>query len=168
MYSFCETQNILCENQYGFRPKHSIIDAVSKFSVYVKASLESNLITLPVFLDLPKAFDTIDHNNLLRKLHFYGDRGVDLEWFWNYLTNRFQFVSYHHIHSASHSVTCGVPQRSVMGRLLFTIYTNDLPHALTHSKCILPADDTTIYCTSQNPKELQRNTENDMRALSDC
>ena len=70
LYSFCETQNILYENQYGFRPKHSTIDAVSKFSAHVMASLESNLITLVVFLVPSKAFDPIDHNISLKKLHF--------------------------------------------------------------------------------------------------
>jgi len=141
---------------------HSTIDAFSKFYAHVLATLESNLITLAVCLGLSKAFDTIDHNILLKKLNCYGARGVALEWFRNYLINGSKLVSYHHIHSASHSVTCGVPQGSVLGPLLFIICTNDIPHAVT---CILFADET-IYCISQNPNELQRNTENDMRALT--
>ena len=120
------------------------------------ASLEDNLTTLAVFLDLSKAFDTIDHNILLKKLNFYGIRGIALEWFKNYLTNRSQFVSYRDTHSANCSVTCGVPQGSVLGPLLFIIYTNDLPHSLTHSNCILFADDTTIYYTSNDKTTLQK------------
>ena len=95
-------------------------------------------------------------------------RGIALEWFRNYLKNRSQFVSYLDIHSANCSVTCGVPQGSVLGPLLFIIYTNDLPHSLTHSNCILFADDTTIYCTSNDKTTLQRNIENDMTSLADC
>ena len=79
-------------------------------------------------------------------LHFC----IALEWFRNYLTNRSQFVSYRDTHSANCSVTCGVPQGSVWGPLIFFIYTNDLPRSLTHSNCILFADDTTIYCTKNN------------------
>ena len=140
--------------------RNTTIDAVSKFSTHVMASLESNLITLALFLDLSNAFDTMDHNILLKKkLHFYCVHNVALGWFRNYFTNWSQVVSYHHTHSVSHNVTYGVPQGSVLDPLLFINYTNDLPHALTHSQCILFADDTTIYCTSQNPKELQRNTE---------
>ena len=96
----------------------------------------------------------------------YGIRGIALEWFKNDLTNRSQFVSYRDTHSANCSVTCGVPQGSVLGPLLFIIYTNDLPHSLTHSNCILFADDTTIYYTSNAKTTLQRNIENDMTSLA--
>ena len=115
---------------------------------------------------LSKAFDSIAHNIFFKKLNLYGIRGIALEWFRNYFTNRSQFVSYRDAHSANCSVTCGVPHGSVLAPLLFIIYTNDLPHSRTYSNCILFADDTTIYCTSNNKTTVQGNIENDMKSLA--
>ena len=120
-----------------------------------------------IFLDHSNAFDTIDHDILVHKLRFNGVRGVGLEWFRNYLSGRSQYVSYYDMNSGSRDVTCGVPQGSVLGPLLFIIYTNDLPKSLSHSKSIWFADDTTIHSTSQNPSTTQNNIEIVMCALSD-
>ena len=101
--------------------------------------------TLSVFLDLSKAFDTIDHDILLYKVEFYGIRGLALDWFKSYLYNRKQYVSYNGVQSESLSIHCGVPQGSVLGPLLFIIYTNDLPDCISQATTILFADDTTNY-----------------------
>ena len=167
LYSFCTKHAILFKNQFGFRSKHSTTNAIAKLYAHVTKSNANKLSTLAVFLDLSKAFDTIDHNILLSKLKHYGIRGVALEWFRSYLSNRRQFVTYRDTSSEIRDVACGVPQGSVLGPLLFIIYTNDLPNALDNSHCILFADDTTIYCSSNNLCTLRSDIEQDMNSLSD-
>ena len=119
------------------------------------------------FLISPRLLIKIDHNILLDKLNYYGIRGLALEWFRNYLSDRTQFVSYKCNNSGFQNVTCGVPQGSVLGPLLFILYTNDLPNVLKHSKCILFADDTTIFQTSHNLTYLRECIEYDMECSSD-
>ncbi len=120
-----------------------------------------------MFLDLSKAFDTIDHAILLKKLQFYGIRGKALEWFRSYLSNRRQYVTYKNVNSNCSTISYGVPQGSVLGPLLFIIYTNDLPNTLRHCKCILFADDTTIYCSDKNTATLYARIKEDMNTLID-
>ena len=106
---------------------------------------EENKFTLATFLDLSKAFDTIYHSILLSKLSYYVVRGVVLEWCRNYLDNRLQDVSYKNCCSETRNIKYGIPQGSVLGPLLFIIYSNGLPHNLTKAKAILFADDTMIF-----------------------
>ena len=154
LYAFMTNNLIMNKHQFGFRQGHSTINAITKFTYDTLQALDSGHDNLSVFLDLSKAFDTINHQLLCRKLQHYGICGVALEWFRSYLSERKQYVSYKGINSQSYSITCGVPQGSVLGPLLFIIYTNDLPGSLRCTTCILFADDTTIYCSGCNIKEL--------------
>ena len=150
LYFFLELNKILIDNQFGVRQKHSTMDANTKFVTETCTSLDNNESTLAVYFDLSKAFDTIDHTILLNKLEFYGIRGQALDWFSSYLYQRKQFVHYMGNDSHVQTIKCGVPQGSVLGPLLFIIYTNDLPGCLNLTKSILFADDTTIYLSSNN------------------
>ena len=161
------THGILSNNQYGFRPNHSTINAVTHFMSDIMSATEKDQATIAVLLDLSKAFDTMDHNILLNKLEFYGIRGVALDWFRSYLHDRVQYMFLKDANSDHLSITCGVPQGSVLGPLLFIIYTNDLPTCLLNSRCILFADDTTVYKSSSNIRQLITSMETDLASLHD-
>ena len=149
-YSFLENQEILFSSQYGFRNGHSTIQAATELITDILNGFESKEYSIGVFLDLSKAFDTIDHTMLLKKLEFYGIRGLAHKWFTNYLKDRQQYVDFKGCKSDKLVLRCGVPQGSVLGPLLFIIYTNDLSHVVNPSKPILFADDTTISYRHQD------------------
>ena len=108
-----------------------------------------------LFIDLRKAFDTVNHDILINKLDHYGIRGSALKWFESYLSNRKQYVSINGVDSQLLNVTCGVPQGSVLGPLLFLLYINDLPNISNKLKFFLFADDTNIYLDSTDIRKLE-------------
>ena len=105
-------------------------------------------------LDLSTAFDTIDHIILLDKLWHYGIRGLAHQWFNSYLTKRKQLVYINKIHSNIQTVEYGVPQRSILGPLLFLIYVNDFPNCITSGESIMYADDTNIFLKHKSYEKL--------------
>ena len=148
---FLNDHNILVDTQFGFRKKHSTTHAVLLLIDQVVKAIEAKSHTVGVFLDHSKAFDTINHEILMYKLFHYGIRGRALEWFRDYLTNRLQFVHINDSNSSTQNITCGVPQGSLLGPLLFIIYINDLPKSSTLLSFLLFADDSSLFLTHQNP-----------------
>lgn len=164
---FIEKHNILCENQFGFREKHSTYMALLDICDQITHQLDSKAFSLGIFIDLSKAFDTIDHNILIAKLENYGVRGIALNWYKSYLTNRKQCVEIDGNTSTLKSITCGVPQGSILGPLLFLIYINDIVHVSPLMKFILFADDTNLLLHDKNLPNLILKANTEIQKISD-
>ena len=148
--SFLDKHNILYEKQFGFRPNHNTVSAVTYLTNEIIEQYENGQATLGVFIDLQKAFDTINHSILIDKLESYGIRGVALQWFRSYLRDRDQYVSCLGAESEAGTIACGVPQGSILGPLLFNIYINDIDHFSTGCSKILYADDTSLFLSGSD------------------
>jgi hypothetical protein len=164
---YLNKNSIIYPSQYGFREKHSTMLAIVDMIEKLSTSLENNEHTLGVFLDLSKAFDTIDHTILLQKLAYYGIRGTALNWIQSYLSNREQCVQFNGAISEYKNIVCGVPQGSVLGPLLFLLYMNDIPKVCKHLSLILFADDTNAFCSHKDIEILYKNVNNEMAKLID-
>ena len=117
-------------------------------------ALDDSEFAVCILIDFRKAFDTVDHHILLDKLYHYGIRGNALRWFNCYLTNRYQYVNYTNTSSDMKQITCGVPQGSILGPLLFLLYINDIASVSSALFSILFADDTTLFCRAKSLHEL--------------
>ena len=166
LYTFLEKNKVLYASQYGFRKNRSTVNAISELVCHIPNAIENKQNTLRVFLDLSKAFDTMDHTILLYKLECYGVRGLALNGFQSYLTDRKQYVLYNNVQSQTLDIPRVVPQGSVLGHLLFLIYVNDIANCLTHSKLIYFADDTTVFLSSRCIDDLYKNMNSELDALT--
>ena len=124
--NFTAKHNILCDQQYGFRANGTNSHALIQFLEEITTAIEQKKYAVGILLDLKKAFDTVDHNFLIMKLHKYGIRGTALSWLNSYLHNRQQYVELQNHNSKFKKITCGLPQGSVLGPLLFNLYINNV------------------------------------------
>ena len=172
-YNFLEQNQILYKSQYGFRSQHSCQDARSELVGKILKNMEEQKYTIAVFIDLSKAFDTLEHEVLFDKLYRYGIRGITLDWFISYLTDRKLRVKCRTgttgriEYSDYYEVDYGTPQGSCLGPLLFLIFSNDLYRTLESSSSILFADDTTIYDQNKNLDFLKWNIEQELVKVVD-
>ena len=161
--AYLQTNKLLSANlALGKIIQLQLLDAIDEWSL----NIDKGLVNAIIFIDLKKAFDTVDHNILLRKLELYGVRDMSLKLFESYLTDRQQKCNINGTLSNSRPVTCGVPQGSSLGPLLFLIYISDLPNCLQHSTPRMYADDTGITLASISPTEIENKMNSDINNIN--
>ena len=161
-----ELNDIMYSRQFGFHKNRSTSDAAANLVGEVLTAFEQNSMVLSLFIDLKKAFDSVSHSLILKKLEAIGVRNLELKWLTNYLTGRRQFAQLGNYRSGCREMTVGIPQGSLLGVVLFSILINDLPKCLRFSTSILYADDTTIFIVGRNLKFMKIKMQHDLRMLS--
>ena len=173
VYDFLISSNQLYESQYGFRKNHACEHAIGEFIREVVKNSQLGKITVGIFLDLSKVFDTLEHSVVYKKLERYGIRGKALDWFKSYLSNRKLRTKCRTASSSTETrsklfdVAVGTPQGSCLGPLIFLIFCNDLRLHLTHLQCIQFADDTTLFTSHKSKCYLEYCVTTDLERLHD-
>ena len=167
LYAYLQRHSILNVAQSGFRPHHTTQDVLVSTIDDWRQALDEDKLVGSIMVDLSKAFDMVSHSILLRKLESYGVRGGELGWFANYLNGRRQRVCINGVQSGWTGILRGVPQGSILGPLLFTIYVNDLPQSVMHGRIKQYADDTTLYAVSDNHVDLSNRLSTDLAGVAE-
>ena len=155
LYKYLKENNILHDKQFSFRSGYSTSNAIVQLVDKLFDSFEKEQFTQGVFIDLSEVFDRVDHSILLKKLKLYGITDKNFAWFQSYLSNRKQYIEIgKNCKTDPEYVTCGVPQVSILGPLLFLVYVNDLPNASRLLDPIMFADDTNLFFNRKDIKHL--------------
>ena len=167
LYNYFNKFSLFNNGQFGFRKGHSTYMALMLLYSKITEAIDKGEYVVGVFLDLAKAFDTVNHSILIHKLEHYGVKNNLLNWFISYLKDRSQTVYFMGTKSTKKDITCGVPQGSVLGPLLFLIYINDLCQISTFFDFILFADDTNAFASGSNPNHLSSKINSELVLVSE-
>ena len=163
---YLQEHKIIYKYQSGFRKHHSTNTCLSHLNNKILEGFDKGMVSGMILIDLQKAFDTIDHNILLKKMKFMGFADSTISWFRSYLTNRLFLVNIRDTLSDPCVISCGVPQGSILGPLLFLLYVNDMPQAV-QSDLLLYADDTCLVYSDKNVLNIEKQLNNDFNSLCD-
>ena len=167
LQTYLTDNNILTNKQFGFRPKHSTQDALLNVTEKWFEFIDGGNVVGVVMIDLKKAFDTVNHKILIHKLKMCGFDDHTLKWFGDYLSNRTQSTCVNGFVSDKENIKCGVPQGSLLGPLLFSLYVNDMPSIIKHSEMSLYADDTCLFCSAKKPEDVVKRINEDLVSVSE-
>ena len=163
--SFLKRNNAITPTQFGFRHNHSTLHPILDLITSCLDNIHHKQYSALVFLDIKKAFDSVSHEKLIKKLDHYGIRGIANCMLSSYLDNRKQYVSFDNINSSTKNIECEVPQGSILGPLLFLIYINDLPNCLKTDPRFF-ADDTALLIDGKNFADVESVTNSELSHIS--
>ena len=162
---FIAKYKLINENQFGFQKNKNTSDTILEFLDNFYDSINNDQHLLAIYLDFSKAFDTVNHDILMKKLFHMGFRGAIHSWLYTYLSNRKQYVAINDSTSKIYETNIGVPQGSTLGPLLFILYINDMSNSLAHSKILHFADDSTMYVNFDKNKDISLDINNELESI---
>ena len=159
---YFQDNGLFYDGQYGFRKNHSTEMATVELLDRIISALDDKHLPISIYMDMSKAFDTLNHDIILDKLSYYGVEGTAIQWFDSYLYNRSIYVETDNMKSSVRTLTTGVPQGSTLGPLLFLIYMNDISNSSNLFKYVLFADDTNLFSTIEYTLPSHTSTVNEL------
>ena len=167
LFDFLAAKKVITRNQSAFQKLYSTVTSLICSTDSWYENIDCKKLNLTIFLDLKKAFDTVDHTIMIEKLRAYGIKGIPGNWFKSYLDNRQQYCSLNGKKSKAREVQCGIPQGSCLGPLLFIIYLNDFERSLKFSKVNIYADDTNVTIASNDIEKLVADAQEELLNISE-